>query len=176
MGMSVLVVGTDADQCHLRVHRLDEHRLTRRGAVMRDREQLRLEPVGAAAQQSLLSGRSDVSGEQGATAVVMDPQHVRRFVELAGSVAVRPSRRWVEHLDSDVTEPRHHPGERGDDRRATRRGDTVHLGHLREPGGQRSGPHRVDGDAADHLGDSAHMIKVRMGHDQQVELAHTVAP
>jgi hypothetical protein len=166
----VPVVGTRADEPDLGAGRREERRIRRRRAVVRDREHLRAEPVRGGRQQVTLGRGLDVTGEQDpAAALDVRSDDGGALVQLGTGVAVGPSRRGVQHLQHDVTDPR--DGAAGWCADGDRAGGRLrpHLGRLGQLGRQRRRPDRRHLGAAEDLGDPADVVEVRVRHDDEVE-------
>ncbi|HSK21748.1 MAG TPA: hypothetical protein VK906_01160 [Egicoccus sp.] len=178
-GMAVVVVGPDADQRHLRVHGGEERQIGRGRAVVRDREQVRLEarPArvgGRAGLQVGLRRPLRVAGEQRPSPRPGGPHDQGAVVRLAVGVPVRPSRAGSEHRQLDVADDRPVTGHRRADRDLPFGGEREHLGHPGHVRLERAQPDRVDADGAHHLGHAAEVVGVGVGHHEQVEAATAV--
>lgn len=138
-GMAVVVVGAHPDQRHLGIDRGEEARIRRGCAVVRHREQVRLEAGsgrvgGRAGQQVGLRRPLRIAGEQRPPPRPGGPHDQGTVVRLAVGVPVRPPRVGPQHGQFDVADHRPVTGHRRADRDLPVGGEREHLrhaGHLR---------------------------------------------
>ncbi len=166
----VPVVGADADQRHLGVHRHQERRIGRPRTVVGHGQHVGRQPVGPVDQQVGLGLALDVTREQHPGPAVGDPQHEGGLVALAAREAVRAAGWRMQDLDREVTEVDGGPLDRCADGHAARRRLRQQPGGRGQPGGQRPGPHRPDAHPPQDLGDTADVIEMGMGDHHQIEM------
>jgi len=176
MRMSVPVVDTGTDDADERVDRVEERRQGRPSTVMRDDQQFGAQTGSILREEVGLRLHLDVTGDQYPAPAVMDTRHDRGLVQFAACPAVGSSRWRMQDLEMQVTDlgVLAEPG--GAYRDASCLRDLEHLLHLRDLGRNRVEPHGVDPDGTQDLGDTADVVEVRMGHEDQVEVASTVRP
>ena len=146
--MAVPVVGADPDHADLGTDRLQERRFGGGRTVVRDREQLRLQPRCVAGQQIPLSGGLHVTGGQDPLVAEVEAQDVGAVVELAALVPVRTPRGRMQHLHPQVADRDLVAGDRGPHGDVAVGGDLVHLRGFRQVGRQRRRPHHAHVDTA----------------------------
>lgn len=151
MGMPVVVVRADAHHRDRRRDGRQERGVGRGRTVVRNDQQLGVQPVPHRAQQSALPGPFDVPAEQHPPTGVVKAQHEGALVDLPVRVAVGAPRRRVQHLDHQVPDHGDLPGRRRAHGHALLGGEPsqlVGVGHL---GRERLEPDGVDLQPADHL-------------------------
>ena len=144
MGVSVPVVGTDADHRQLGAHRGEERRIGRARTVMGDDQHVGgqlLRPIG---QQVGLRLELDVAGQQHADAAVDHAEHEGGLVQLTAGEPVRAAGRGMQDLDREVTEVDGRALDLGTDGDPTRCRLGLQLGGGGQLDGQRQDPQGPD--------------------------------